>query len=100
MKFYSETLKKFFDTEKDCVVAEAKYKKELAEKEAQALKLKEEKKARAKEVENAYAVAQEAQKHYLELRNKFVKDYKEFHMTYNSIADYVNDVFESTFKLI
>jgi len=99
MKYYSDVMKKFFDTEKECVKAEEKFKKELAEKEAAELKLKEEKTARAKEVEAAYAAVQEAQKNYVELRNKFVEDYKSYHMTYSSISDYINDVFENQFKI-
>lgn len=99
MKFYGECTKKLYDTEKECQKAEDKFKKDLADKEAKELKLKEEKKARAKEVENAYKAAIEAQKHYTNLKNKFIEDYKSYHMTYNSISDYLNDIFENNFNI-
>ena len=60
MKYYSELVKKNFDSEQECLDAEKKYKEERA--------------ARAKEVNEAY-------KKYLELRAKFLEDYKSFHMT-------------------
>ena len=70
MKYYSEKLNKVFDKVEDLESAE----KEHAEKEAQALKLREERKVRAKEVEDAYIA-------YKKLLNQFIKDYGSYHQT-------------------
>ena len=70
MKYYSEKLNKVFDTVEDLESAE----KEHAEKETQALKLREERKVRAKEVEDAYIA-------YKKLLNQFIKDYGSYHQT-------------------
>ncbi len=70
MKYYSEVVKKNFDSEQECLDAEKKYEEE----HAQELALKEERATRAKEVQEAY-------KKYLELRAKFIEDYKSYHMT-------------------
>ena len=70
MKYYSEKLNKVFDKVEDLESAE----KEHAEKEVQALKLREERKVRAKEVEDAYLA-------YKKLLNQFIKDYGSYHQT-------------------
>lgn len=70
MKYYSEKVKKMFDSVEDLDTAE----KEFDEKAQKELALREERKARAVEVEDAY-------KKYLDLRSKFVKDYGSYHMT-------------------
>lgn len=70
MKYYSEKLNKVFNKVEDLESAE----KEHAEKEAQALKLREERKVRAKEVEDAYIA-------YKKLLNQFIKDYGSYHQT-------------------
>ena len=68
--FYSQDLKKYFDTEEECLAAEEEFnKKTLAER-----KEKEERVAEAKKVEEAY-------KNYLQLRSDFIKKYNNFHMT-------------------
>ena len=68
--FYSEELKKYFDTEEECLKAEEEFK----QKHEAELKLREEKAERAKEIKEAY-------KHYLELRETFIKDYGAWHMS-------------------
>ena len=70
MRYYSDTLKKLYETEEELKKAE----QEFNEKHALELKKKEERASRAKEVEDAY-------KKYLELRAQFVKDYGSYHMT-------------------
>ena len=70
MKYYSETCKKMYDSVEELETAE----KEFNEKHEKELALKEERKARAQEVEEAY-------KKYLELKAKFIEDYKAYHMT-------------------
>ena len=100
MKYYSENLKKLFDTEKDLKEAEAKYEVALKCK----ADLKTEKKKRAEEVENAYKETLEIKKEYakkldeaeaefIKLKNNFVKDYGSFHMTYSSSDDILPEYF-------
>ena len=100
MKYYSENLKKLFDTEKDLKEAETKYEVALKAKDD----LKAEKKKRAEEVENAYKKTLEIKKEYakkldeaeaefIKLKNKFVEDYGSFHMTYSSSEDILPEYF-------
>lgn len=77
MKYYSEVTKKLYDTERELAIAEADAIKQQAEAE-------EKKKARAnraKEVEDALKAVTEAQRHYTELKNKFIEDYGNFHVS-------------------
>ena len=87
--YYSKLLNKPFDTLDSLVQAENAYKEEAEKK----LRLVEEKKIRAKEVEDAYLEYQkvkeeaykqiaEAEKKWVELRDKFAQDYGSYHMTY------------------
>lgn len=70
MKYYSEKTNKVYTTTEELENAE----KEFDEREAKELALRDERKARAHEVEEAY-------KKYLELKAKFIEDYKSYHMT-------------------
>ena len=81
--YYSDVTKKYYNNEKDLIAAENEVIKaqKAAEEKANA------RKARAQEVENAYKSAVEAQKKYLDLRNKFIKDYGSYHTTINEIID-------------
>lgn len=79
MKYYSDTLKEFFNSEKECVMAEKKAAKEQKEAEEKANQLKVEREARAKEVENALQAVYDAEKTYKELLDKFLDDYGSFH---------------------
>ena len=87
--YRSKLLNKYFESYDEMLKAEQEFKKETEEK----TKLVEEKKARAKEVEDAYLEYQkvkedcltkmaEAEKKWLELRDKFAEDYHGYHMTY------------------
>lgn len=89
MKYLSEKLNKPFDTVEELEKAE----KEFDEQQAEKAKLADVKKARAKEVEDAYIEYQkvkeeayktiaEAEKKWIELRDAFAKDYGGYHMTY------------------
>lgn len=69
-KFYSEDLKRYFDSEEECVKAEEKFREEHALE----IKRREERAAKAKEVKDAY-------KNYLVLRDAFIKEYGSYHMT-------------------
>lgn len=90
MKYYSEELKKTFDTEEECVAAEKEYLQAIEDEKAKALQLKEEKTTRAKEVQTAYEDWIEAEKKYKSLRNDFIRDYGYFHATYSTSED-LND---------
>lgn len=70
MKYYSDKLDKIFNEVKDLEEAEKAY----DEKHALELKKKEERAARAKEVD-------EARKTFLDLLDKFIKDYGYYHST-------------------
>lgn len=87
--YYSKLLNKPFDTLDALKEAEEAVKKEN-ERKAQLIEVK---KTRAKEVEDAYLEFQkvkeeaykqiaEAEQKWLELRDKFAKDYGGYHMTY------------------
>lgn len=98
MKYYSEILKNVYDSEKECKQAEAAFLKEKAEKDEKEKALQENRKARAKEIEEAYKAKLEADKHYLKLRKDFIKDYGSFHLTVSSKDD-VEDILETFFKI-
>lgn len=91
MLYLSEKTGKSYKTVEELETAE----KELAEQEAKKAELVEVKKTRAKEVEEAYLNYQnvkeecynkvaEAEKKWLELRDKFAEDYHGYHMTYTN----------------
>lgn len=84
MKYYSEILKKAFDTEADCLKAEKEYNAKLSAKKAAEEKLAKERKDRAKEVEEALKKAQDAKEEYIKLLDNFCKDYGSFHFSYSS----------------
>jgi len=97
MKYYSDVLRKFYDTEKDCVQAEAQYKKEQDEKAKAEAKKAETRKARAEEVEAAMKAATDARKKYEKLLNEFCKDYGTFHYSFNSKDEDLNTLFNFLF---
>ena len=81
MKYFSEKTKKFYETSEDCVAAETAFDEEQARIAAEQKALAETRKERAKEVEDAYKMAVDYDRKYLELRNAFVRDFGSFHMT-------------------
>ena len=84
MKYYSETLKQLFDSEKALIEAETKVKVEEAKKlEAEKAK-KAERATRAKEVDEALKVANEAHTKAISLLKAFIKDYGYFHTSYSN----------------
>lgn len=114
MKFLSEKLNKAFDTTKELYEAE----KEFDKKQKEQARLTEVKKARAKEVENAFNEYQEvikqsydnikkAEDKYNNLKDQFAKDYNGYHMTYINkdgkkavtFTDVFDDVFDNFFKV-
>ena len=81
MKFYSEELKKLFDSQEECAKAEEAHKAQVAKAEAEKKAKDEKRAARAKEVEQARKTAIEAKKAYSDKLNAFIKDYGAFHYT-------------------
>lgn len=81
MKYYSEKLRKVFNTADECASAEKEYDDKLAAERIKREELTNTRKARAKEVEEAYKAASKAYDNWLELRNKFIEDYGSWHMT-------------------
>lgn len=79
--FFSEVLNQYFTDEQACLQAEKEYAEKVAAQKEQERKLKETKASKAKEIEEAYKAYKDAEKHYLELRNQFVKEYGQYHMT-------------------
>ena len=98
MKYYSETLNKVFENEKDCLDAEKEYKAKVEEEEKRKKELADSRKVRAKEVEDAYKAIIDAQKHYNELKNKFVEDFGSFHMTFSTTDDF-HSLFSDLFRI-
>ncbi len=89
MRYYSDVTKKLYDTsaalaeaERKVLLAEAE--KEKAEKEKAEKAKKEERAKRAKEVEDALKVANEAQSKAIKLLKDFTKDYGYFHTSYTT----------------
>lgn len=77
MYIFSEKTNAKYNTVEECIEAEKKYDEEqtaIVEKKA---KLSEERKNRAKEIEDVY-------QHLNELVNKFIDDYGAFHLTFNA----------------
>lgn len=83
MKFYSEETKKIYDSEDELKKAE----KELKAQCELEKRKKEERSIRAKEVEDAF-------KNYVELRDKFIEDYGNYHMTITSKSPGFNSIFD------
>lgn len=96
MKYYSEKLKKVYDTVEQLKTAEAEYDKAHAAE----IKKAEERKRRADEITAARKDLQNAQKKYNELVNKFIKDYGSYHATYNGEDVSALDVFYRLFDLV
>ena len=88
MKIYSEVLNKFYESVDECEEAEKKFEEEQEAKKAEKKKKDEERAARAKEVEDAFKALKAAQKHYDDVLTQFLKDYKVYHYSGNSLSDF------------
>lgn len=84
MLYYSQELKKFFNTEAECAEAIDRYNEETAKVKAEKEQKSKERSQRAKEVEEARAKMREAQDAYYEILSAFIKDYGSYHMTETS----------------
>lgn len=107
MKFYSEITKQLYDDEKTLAkaeqeIADKKAAKEKARKEAEVKKasLKADREKRAKEVEDAFKVANTAQDNANKLLNAFVKDYGSFHMTMKKDTPSLFDSYSNLFDFM
>lgn len=81
--YYSDVTKKYYESEDALIAAET----EVIKAQKAAEEKNKVRKERAQEVETAYKVVVDAQKKYLDLRNKFIKDYGSYHTTINEIID-------------
>ena len=100
MKYYSEQLKKIFDSAAECEKAEADHKAALEEKERKQQELTAQRKERAAEVESAYKEMIDAQKKFYKLKGEFLKDYKSFHMTFSTQDTPFDNLFKEFFNFI
>lgn len=89
-KWYSEKVKKYFDTEEEAKQAELA----LVEKEKQELEKQEARKAEANAVNALYEAYIEKQKEankaydkWVEAKNAFIKKHNYYHMTYKTEVD-------------
>ena len=105
MKYYSETLKKVYDSVEDWEAAELEQKKkddekakELALAETKRKELASARKARAKEIDDAYEAVLKAEKEYRKLVSNFVNDYGSYHKSYFK-TESLDDIFDSFFRL-
>lgn len=101
MKFYSEKTKKYYDKADDCVAEEAKFDKELAQKEEAAALAKAEKekavalrKEEAKKIEEKIAERAKLDKEIDTLMNEFTKKYGSFHYTFKDSDCSFSNFFE------
>lgn len=76
LKYYSDLTQKVYDTEE-----------ELTKAEAEVTNKKNAREARAKEVEEAFEAAHEANAHARELLEAFCKDYGRYHKTFTKASD-------------
>ena len=81
MKYYSEQLKKLFDTPEELLAAEEKVNAAKRAEEEKKAQLKAQRETRAKEVEEAFKLANEDTKKAYALLEAFVKDFGPFHTT-------------------
>ena len=92
MKIFSEKTNKEYKTVEDCLKAEKEFDEALALEKAKKQKLAEDKKA--------WKAVREANKKYVELKNKFINDYGAFHMTFKDKDDNTwESLFESFWKI-
>ena len=104
MKFYSEQLKKLFDTPEELLAAEEKVNAAKRAEEEKKAQLKTQRETRAKEVEEAIRQAQEDQKkanasnkHAADVLNAFVKDFGAYHTTLRGAPVSIWDAFFNLF---
>lgn len=98
MKILSEKTGKEYMTVEECLAAEKEFDKAVAEEKARKENLANERKERAKEVEDALQAVVDARKVYEEKLNAFVRDYGSFHATIRTGEDNPFNLFEPFFS--
>lgn len=99
MKIYSELTKKEYQTVGDCLRAEKEFSEQVELEKKNKEVLAQQRKEDAKQIEDAYRAIIEANKHYIELRDKFIDKYGSFHMTVtNRGSEIPFDFFTSIFN--
>ena len=83
MQYYSDKTKKVYKTVDELNDAEKKY----DDNQLAIAKRNDERKARAKEVEDAYKVMEDARKAYNKKVNDFIKDYGSYHYSITKKLD-------------
>lgn len=91
--FYSEILRKYYDTEEDCLKAEEEYN----EKHKAELVAKEERASEAKEVERLFKEANVAYDKAQKALSEFCKKYKNYHFTVTDTGTFPS-IFDYLFK--
>ena len=97
MKYYSEKLDKIFDTATDLTAEELEYDKRMAEAKAKAEKEKQEREAKETERTKALDEIESAYKHYLELKDAYLKKYHS-ESSSNVAEDLLTNLFDLIFK--
>ena len=87
MKYYSEDLKKLFDSEKELTEAEVAAKKAADEAKAKKEALTKERKTRAEEIEALLKERKALDKKIHTALAAFTKDYGSFHTSYSNAED-------------
>lgn len=87
MKYYSETLKKLFESQEECEKAEQEEIEAKKKAEEEKERLVAERKARADEVEAARKAMVEAQKNYEKVMHDFLRDYHTYHYSTSNVDD-------------
>lgn len=82
MKYWSEKIHSFYDTEEACKQAEESYEKKMIAQKEEEKNRAETRKADALKVQQAYELSQKTQQDYFKLRNDFVKKYGYYHVSY------------------
>lgn len=97
MRILSEKTGKEYKTVPECIAAEKEFDEAQAKEEARKKALTDERKTRAKEVEDALKAVCDAQKAYEEKLKAFLKDYGAFHATIRTGEGNPFNLFEPLF---
>lgn len=90
MKYYSEILKKNFDTEEDCINAEKDQELLKAQRKDRALEINQLIDEYYKKYEESTKELQELRNGIIELKNKFIEDFGSFNYSYKTTLPAVN----------
>lgn len=99
MKYYSEKLNKFYETEKDCSIAEAKADAEKERAKIESAKKDKERKADAKVVEEAYNTLVKDAKQYQKVLSDFIEKHGSYHMSISTNNYPFDTLFSNLFDI-